>query len=77
MLSVHERDNLNEILENERKLRLTAEDTSKAAVLEQEHLKQELCAVTDERERQENDRALKIQNLEKEFDTCMRSAKIP
>jgi hypothetical protein len=66
--SVEEQDALNKILENERRLRLIAEDTSKAAAQEQEQLKQELCAVTDERERQENDRALKIQNLEKEFE---------
>jgi len=66
--SVEEQDKLNKILENERRLRLIAEDMSKASAQEQEHLKQELCAVTDERERQENDRALKIQNLEKEFE---------
>ena len=66
--SVGEQDKLNKILENERKLRLIAEDTSKAAAQEQERLQQELCAVTDEQERQENDRALKIQNLEKEFE---------
>ena len=66
--SVEEQDKLNKILENERKLRLIAEEESKAAAEEQEHLKQELCAATDERERQENDRTLKIQNLEKEFE---------
>jgi DNA-binding response OmpR family regulator/predicted HAD superfamily Cof-like phosphohydrolase len=66
--SVEERDKLNEILENEQRLRLIAEDTSKAAAQEQEHLKQDLRAVTDEQARQENDRALKIQNLEKEFE---------
>ena len=66
--SAEEQEKLNKILENERRLRLTAEDASKAAAREQEHLKQELCAVTDEQERQEKDRALKIQNLEREFE---------
>ena len=66
--SVDEQDKLNKILENERRLRLIAEETSKAAAQEQEQLRQELCAVTDEQERQETDRALKIQNLEKEFE---------
>jgi len=66
--SVEERDKLNEILENERRLRLTAEETSKAAAQEQKHLEQELRTVTDERAHLENDRALKIQNLEKEFE---------
>jgi DNA-binding response OmpR family regulator len=66
--SVEERDKLNETLENERRLRLTAEEKSKAAAQEQEHLEQELRTVTDERVSQENDRALKIQNLEKEFE---------
>jgi hypothetical protein len=66
--SAEEQEKLNKILENERRLRLTAEDASKAAAREQEHLKQELCAVTDEQVRQEKDRALKIQNLEREFE---------
>jgi DNA-binding response OmpR family regulator len=67
-VSVEERDKLNQIRENEQRLRLIAEDRSKEAVQEQELLKQELCAVTDEQARQENERSLKIQNLEKEFD---------
>jgi DNA-binding response OmpR family regulator len=67
-VSAEEREKLNEILEHERKLRLIAEDESKEAVQEQEQLKQELCAVTDEQTRQENERSLKIQNLEKEFE---------
>ncbi len=66
--SGEEQDKLNKILEEERRLRLIAETASEAAAQEQEHLKSELCAITDERERQENDRALKIQNLEKEFE---------
>jgi chromosome segregation ATPase len=67
-VSAEEREKLNEILEHERKLRLIAEDESKEAAQEQEQLKQELCAVTDEQTRQENERSLKIQNLEKEFE---------
>ena len=66
--SAEEQDNLNRTLDNERRLRLIAEDASKAAAQEQEQLRQELCAVTDERDRQEHDRALKIQGLEKEFE---------
>ena len=66
--SGEEQDKLNKILEEERRLRQIAETASEAAAQEQEHLKAELCAITDERERQENDRALKIQNLEKEFE---------
>jgi DNA-binding response OmpR family regulator len=66
--SAEEQDNLNRTLDNERRLRLIAEDASKAAAQEQEQLRQELCAVTDERDRQEHDRALKIQSLEKEFE---------
>jgi len=66
--SAEEQDKLNRTLENERRLRLIAEDALKAAAQEQEHLKSELCAVTDEQERQEHDRALKMQNLEKEFE---------
>ena len=66
--SVQEQDKLHKILENERKLRLDTEAESKTAVQEQEHLRQKLCALTDEQERQEHDRALKIQNLEKEFE---------
>jgi len=66
--SAEEREKLNEILEHERKLRLIAEDESKEAVQEQEQLKQKLCAVTDEQTHQENERSLKIQNLEKEFE---------
>jgi DNA-binding response OmpR family regulator len=66
--SAEELEKLNKILENERRSRLNAEDASKAAAQEREQLKSELYAVTSEQERQEKDRALKIQNLEREFE---------
>ncbi|MDD1698970.1 MAG: hypothetical protein LUQ36_11450, partial [Methanoregula sp.] len=66
--SAEELDKLNKILENERRSRLNAEDASKAAAQEREQLKSELNTVTSEQARQEKDRALKIQNLEREFE---------
>ena len=65
--SAEEQDNLNRTLDNEHRLRLIAEDASKAAAQGTGTARQELCAVTDERDQQEHDRALKIQGLEKEF----------
>jgi DNA-binding response OmpR family regulator len=66
--TVEERNKLDAILENERKLRLTAEDRMQAAAREQEHLEGELRAISEENKRVEDDRATKIQNLEKEFE---------
>ena len=66
--SVEEQNTLKELLENERKLRVTAEDTSHTAREEREHLEQELRAVTEEQARQENDRILNILNLEEELE---------
>jgi len=62
-------DELNARLENERNLRLIAEEKTQAATLEQKRLEEELHAVTEELDHQEQDRALKIQNLKKDLGT--------
>ncbi len=46
--SVEERNTLNHLLENERKLRVLSEDKSKSAIEEQKHPEQELRAVAEE-----------------------------
>jgi hypothetical protein len=66
--SVEERNTLKQLLENERKVRVTAEDASHTARREQEHLEQELRTVTEEHARQENDGILRILNLEEELE---------
>ena len=67
--AVVELNSLNARLENERKLRLIAEEKTNAAALEQKRLEEELRAVTEERDHQEHDRALKIQNLKKDLES--------
>jgi len=66
--SVEERNTLKELLENERKVRVTAEDASHTAREEREHLEQELRAVTEDHARQENDRILRMLNPEEELE---------
>ena len=67
--SADELNALNTRLENERDLRLIAEEKTHAAALEQKRLEEELHAVTEELDHQEQDRALKIQNLKKDLET--------
>ena len=67
--SADELNALNARLENERNLRLIAEEKTHAAALEQKRLEEELHAVTEELDHQEQDRALKIQNLKKDLET--------
>ena len=67
--SADELNALNARLENERNLRLIAEERTHAAALEQKRLEEELHAVTEELDHQEQDRALKIQNLKKDLET--------
>jgi len=67
--SADELNALNSRLENERDLRLIAEEKTHAAALEQKRLEEELHAVTEELDHQEQDRALKIQNLKKDLET--------
>jgi len=66
--SLEEQKTLKELLENEQKLRVTAEENSQTAHEEREHLEQELHAVTEEQARQENERVIKMQNLEEELE---------
>jgi len=67
--SADELNALNARLENERNLRLIAEEKIHTAALEQKRLQEELHAVTEELDRQEKDRALKIQNLKTDLGT--------
>ena len=67
--AVDERDKLNEFLKNEEKLRLAAEEKTRVVVQEHEQLEKEFHAVTDEQQRQEHDRAEKIQNLKKDLES--------
>jgi DNA-binding response OmpR family regulator len=66
--SVEEQNTLKELLENERKLRETAEDTSRTAGEERKHLELELRRVTEEQAHRDNDRIIRIQNLEEELE---------
>ena len=63
-----ERDSLGGILEKERSLKEAAEEKAREASRNQELAEQELRSITTERERQESERAKKLQNLEKEFE---------
>jgi hypothetical protein len=63
-----ERASLKEIIENERRLRLAADEKIRQAVQKQQLLEQEISAIHGEQAHQEAERSKKIQNLEKEFE---------
>jgi hypothetical protein len=63
-----ERDSLAGILEKERSLKEEAEEKARKSARNQELAEQELRSITTERERQESERAKKLQNLEEEFE---------
>ena len=67
--SADELNTLNARLENERNLRLIAEEKMNAAALEQKRLEEKLQTLSEELDHQEQDRALKIQNLKKDLET--------
>ena len=62
-----ERASLDKILENERRLRQVAEAKIQEAAQKQELLEQELRAIHDKRTHHEDEGAIKLQNLEKEY----------
>ncbi len=62
-----ERASLDKILENERRLRQDAEAKIQEAAQKQELLEQELRVINDKRTHHEDEGAIKLQNLEKEY----------
>ncbi len=63
-----ERASLQETAKNEQRLRLEAEEKTRQAAQKQELLEQEISAIRAEQVHQNDERSLKVQNLEKEFE---------
>jgi hypothetical protein len=63
-----ERASLKEIIENERRIRLAADEKTKQAAQKQQLLEQELSTIHAERAQQESERSKKIQDLKNEFE---------
>jgi hypothetical protein len=63
-----ERASLKEIIENERRLRLAADQKTKDSAEKQQLLEQQLSTIHAERAQQESERSKKIQDLKNEFE---------